>query len=62
MKAYQIKNLKEKIAKQEGIVALIEKSASRTNIPAWKVAQLNEKLAKETSVLNYMIATLERAC
>jgi hypothetical protein len=60
MKSYQIKNLQDKIAKQEGIIKLIEKSMKREGIPAWKAVELEGKLEKEINVLNYMIATLER--
>jgi hypothetical protein len=35
----------------------------REGMPAWKSAQLEEKLAKEIRVLNLMVTTLERrAC
>jgi hypothetical protein len=63
MKTYQIKNLQDKIAKQEGVIKLIERSMKREGMPAWKSAQLEEKLAKEIRVLNLMVTTLERrAC
>lgn len=61
MKTYQIESLKAKIAKQEGIIKVIKGGMTRSNMPAWKKAQYEEKLAKEIRVLNYMIATLERA-
>jgi hypothetical protein len=60
MKTYQIKNLQDKIAKQEGIIKTIERGMKREGIAAWNLAQLKEKLAKEIRVLNLMVSTLER--
>jgi hypothetical protein len=60
MKTYQIKNIEAKVAKQEGIIKLIEKAMQREGMPAWKSVELEGKLEKEIRVLNYMISTLER--
>jgi hypothetical protein len=61
MKTYQIESLKARIAKQEGIIEVIKGGMKRANMPAWKKAEYQTRLAKEIRVLNYMIATLERA-
>jgi hypothetical protein len=49
-----MKNLNEKIAKQEGIIEVIKGGMKRVGMPAWKKAQYEACLAKEIRVLNYM--------
>jgi|APAga8741244001_1050109.scaffolds.fasta_scaffold07151_2 hypothetical protein len=61
MKAYEIKELKERIAKQERLIKVIERSF---DLPSYQKPydqqELRTRLDKETRVLNRMVATLER--
>jgi hypothetical protein len=49
-----MRNLNEKIKKQEGIIEVVKGGMNRTNMPAWKKVEYQTRLAKEIRVLEYM--------
>jgi uncharacterized coiled-coil protein SlyX len=54
MKAYQIKNLQERIANQEATIKGIERNLQFAHIKPYRKIELENRLAKEVRVLNLM--------